>query len=109
VIVEVGRAQLVGIDHDATGGARLIRLADGSHLLRLEDLQVEPGPDYHVHLVPGASRDDPSGGVRLDKLKGNRGDQNYPVAADVAVETPTTVLIWCRAFAVPIASATLGA
>jgi hypothetical protein len=107
--VELGQAELVGIDHDATGTARLIRLEDGSHLVRFENLDVEPGPDYQVHLVPGAGRTDPDGGTRLDALKGNRGNQNYPVGADVAVETPTTVLIWCRAFAVPIAAATLGA
>ncbi|WP_462203401.1 DM13 domain-containing protein [Frankia sp. CcWB3] len=107
-VVELGRAQLVGIDHDATGTARLIRLADGSHLVRFEDLDVEPGPDYQVHLVPGADKTDPAGSTRLDRLRGNLGDQNYPVAADVDIDTPTTVLIWCRAFAVPIAAATVG-
>lgn len=106
--VELGQAELVGIDHDATGLARLIRLADGSHLVRLENLDVEPGPDYFVELVPGADRQSPDGGVRLDSLKGNQGNQNYPVGSDVEVRTPTTVLIWCRAFAVPIANATIG-
>jgi hypothetical protein len=41
-------------------------------------------------------------------LKGNLGNQNYPVGAEVDVTTPTTVLIWCRTFAVPIANATIG-
>nr|MDT0665613.1 DM13 domain-containing protein [Micromonospora sp. DSM 115978] len=71
-------------------------------------LDVEPGPDYFVELVPGADRRSPDGGVRLDALKGNLGNQNYPVSADVQVTTPTTVLIWCRAFAVPIGNATIG-
>ena len=41
-------------------------------------------------------------------LKGNRGTQSYPVPADAATGGPLSVLIWCRAFAVPIAVAPLG-
>ena len=108
VAVELGQAQLAGIDHDASGLVRLVRLPDGSHLVRLENLDVEPGPDYFVELVPGIDRRGPDGGVRLDALKGNLGNQNYPVGAEIQVNTPITVLIWCRAFEVPIGNATIG-
>jgi hypothetical protein len=103
----VASGELVGIDHSASGRVLLIRRDDGSYVVRLAGLDVEPGPDYHVHLVPGADRHGPGGGVHLDRLRGNRGNQNYDVPADVEVQPPVTLLIWCRAFAVPIAAATL--
>jgi hypothetical protein len=104
----VARAPLHGIDHDATGQALLVRRGDGSYVVRLQSLDVEPGPDYQVHLVPGRDHERPSGGVHLDRLRGNRGNQNYDVPRAVTPDGPVTVLIWCRAFGVPVAAATLG-
>jgi hypothetical protein len=106
-VVTVARAELAGIHHHASGSALLIQLGDGSRVIRLEQLDVEPGPDYFVFVVPGAGRDHPDGGTRLRHLRGNRGNQNYPVPAGVELARPVTVLIWCRAFAVPVAAATL--
>lgn len=103
----LGRADLAGIDHRATGDVLLLRREDSSLLVRLERLDVEPGPDYQVHLVPGADQHKPGDGVHLDRLRGNRGNQNYEVPADFRSTTPVTVLIWCRAFAVPVANATI--
>lgn len=106
----IGSAELSGIDHRATGTALLVRRADGSLVVRLTGLDVEAGPDYFVHLVPGAGKEHPEGGVRLDALRGNKGDQNYDVPTGVRValsRSPVTVLIWCRAFAVPVAAATI--
>jgi Electron transfer DM13 len=103
----VGRARLQGIDHRASGEVLLASGTDGSYVVRLERLDVEPSPDYQVYLVPGSAAD-PSGGVRLDHLLGNRGSQNYPVPATAGTTVrPVTVLIWCRAFAVPVAAATI--
>lgn len=106
-IAVVGRANLAGINHRASGSAALLRLADGSAVVRLERLDVEPGPDYFVFVVPGADRHSPDGGTRLHRLRGSRGNQNYPVAPGVNLTRPLTVLIWCRAFSVPVAAATL--
>jgi membrane-bound metal-dependent hydrolase YbcI (DUF457 family) len=104
----VARAALHGIDHDATGTALLVRRADGSSVVRLQALDVEPGPDYQLHLLPGRDRTWPGGGVHLGRLRGNRGAQNYDVPAGAPVDGPVTVLVWCRAFGVPVAAATLG-
>jgi hypothetical protein len=105
--VVLGRGPLAGVDHRAAGTATLVRLAGGELVVRLEGLDVEPGPDYFVHLVPGTGATRPDGGTRLGRLKASRGDQNYPVPAAVRVPADVTVLIWCRAFAVPVAHATL--
>jgi hypothetical protein len=98
---------LAGIDHDASGTATIYRQPDGTYVVGLEDLDVEPGPDYFLYVVPGSDRRVPGDGVRLDSLKGNQGTQFYPVPGDTDVGTGEwTVLIWCRAFAVPIGNAT---
>ena len=56
--------------------------------------------------MPGNDRRSPGAGVELGALKGNQGTQNYAVPAGVDIRAPQTVLIWCRAFAVPVANAT---
>ncbi len=101
-------AALKGIGHRVTGRASLQQLPDGSFVVRLTGLDAEAGPDYHVYLVPGAAKQRPTGGLHLAKLKGNRGNQNYPVPTGTGTGGAQTVLIWCRAFSVPVAAATLG-
>jgi hypothetical protein len=104
----LGRADIRGIDHRASGDVLLLRRADGSLVVRMERLDVEPGPDYQVYIVPGANQRKPQDGIHLGRLRGNRGNQNYAVPADFRHPgTPVTVLIWCRAFAVPVANATI--
>ncbi len=105
VLLSVG--DLEGIDHRASGSAAIYRLVDGSHIVRLEDIDIQNGPDYFVHLVPGVDRESPGDGHDLGALKGNQGSQNYPIPAEVDVASGQyTVLVWCRAFSVPVANAT---
>jgi hypothetical protein len=106
--VKVATAPLRGIDHDATGAAVLYRRDDGSFLVGLEQIDIEPGPDYKLYIVPGIDRESPGdAGVFLDSLRGNQGTQYYEVPTSTELRPGEwTVLVWCRAFAVPIAHAT---
>src|SRR6266536_720827 len=58
--VTIAQATLGGIHHRASGTTVLIQLSDGSRVIRLERLDVEPGPDYFVFVVPGADRERPN-------------------------------------------------
>jgi hypothetical protein len=100
-------AMLVGIDHRAMGTVSLFRTSDGRHLVGLEQIDIQPGPDYDVYLVPGADRQDPGDGIRLDDLRGNQGTQYYEIPAETIVGAGEwTVLVWCQIFDVPVANAT---
>lgn len=96
-----------GIDHRAEGTVVIYRQPDGRYVVGLEDIDIQPGPDYDLYLVPGENREDTKGGIRLDDLRGNRGTQFYEVPAGVNLENgPWTVLVWCQTFAVPVANST---
>jgi hypothetical protein len=105
--VRVSTGTLQGIDHDASGTASVIRNPDGALVVRFADFAIEGTPDPRVYLVPGEDERRP-GGTELGGLEGNQGEVlDYAVPDDV---DPTagpgwTVLVWCRAFSVPIANA----
>lgn len=103
--VRIASGPLGGLGHSASGTAALYRQPDGSYVVGLEGIDIENGPDYFVHVVPGAGRQDPDGGRDLGALRGNQGTQYYAVPAGVD-PTGWTVLVWCRTFAVPVAHAT---
>ena len=96
-----------GIDHRASGTAVIYRQPDGRYVVGLEDIDIQPGPDYDLYVVPGEDREDTKGGVRLGDVRGNRGTQFYDVPAGVELENGSwTVLVWCQTFAVPVAGST---
>lgn len=104
----VATGEFTGADgfHQGTGNATIYRLEDGSHVLRFEDFEVTNGPDLHVMLVPSeGSMDDY---VDLGSLKGNIGDQNYEIPADVDLSTIDSVIVYCVPFSVLFATASLG-
>jgi hypothetical protein len=100
--------------HVGAGEAVVYQLADGSRILRLQNFSVDNGPDLYVYLVPidpvpNASGSDIPGYYSLGRLKGNIGDQNYELPADLDLSQYKSVVIWCQAFAVPFSAAPLTA
>lgn len=92
--------------HETRGQASLIELAEGGRVLTLTDFETDPGPDLRVYLATGDT-DELGDVVDLGTLKGNRGDQQYDVAASIDTDRYRTVVIWCRAFSVAFGSAEL--
>ena len=73
-------------------------------VVQLRDFDVQPGPDYRLYLATGER---PDGGRELGALKGTSGNQRYAVERRADARRFDTVLVWCRAFSVPVAAATL--
>lgn len=115
--VTVARGALISHEHSTTGEAELIRLPDGSHTLRLSNLDTSNGPDLRVWLTDAPVKEGVAGWrvfddgkyVSLGKLKGNKGDQNYQVPASVNVADFSSVTIWCDRFDVSFGAAVLAA
>jgi hypothetical protein len=107
--------QLITHEHETSGTVAVLELPDGSRVLRIENLDTSDGPDLKVWLsdaevVAGRAGwhvfDD--GRYRsLGSLKGNHGNQNYPVPADVRLEGFRSVVIWCDRFNVSFGAARL--
>lgn len=97
-------------EHDTSGTARVLALADGRRFVRLEGLATSDGPDLHVWLT-----DQPSGGdwgsyddgayLRLGTLKATHGDQNYEIPADADLDGLRSVVVWCDRFNVAFGTA----
>ena len=112
VKLKVGNLRDADSFHKGSGVVTIYLGPDGSHLLRLENLNVTNGPDLHViltpHADPGNSKEvKTSGYVDLGKLKGNKGDQNYPIPDEVDIGSQRSVVIYCEPFAVVFSVASL--
>jgi hypothetical protein len=107
--------ELISHEHATSGTAKLVRLADGSHLLRLENLDTSNGPDLRVWLTDAPVKEGKAGWhvfddgeyVSLGKLKGNKGSQNYTLPESVDPARYTSVSIWCDRFDVSFGAAEL--
>ena len=88
--------------YTTTGSATVFELPDGSRTLRLEDFETTNGPDLYVYLTVADAADSDADldadVVDLGDLRGNIGNQNYDIPADVDLERYDTVVIWCLRF-----------
>ena len=109
------RGTLISHEHESSGTVALLRLADGSRVLRVEDLRTSNGP-ASAGVALGRTGDRRPGGLdgvrrrplrRPRRLKGNIGSSNYPIPADVDLAGLTSVSIWCARFHVSFAAAPL--
>jgi hypothetical protein len=110
----VGSGRFHSVAHEGKGQATIYQLADGKRMLRLTEFATSNGPDVQVYLVaaPDASDNETvtkAGFIHIGPLKGNIGDQNYDLPADLDLTKYQAVTIWCRRFGVNFATAPLAA
>jgi hypothetical protein len=106
---------IISHEHESSGVAKLIRLADGRVQLAFENLVTSDGPDLHVWLTDRPVIEGNAGWfvfddgryVELGPLKGNRGNQAYDVPSGADLNGLTSVSIWCKRFAVSFGAAAL--
>ena len=98
--------------HRGKGTATVFESASGAKVLRFTGFEATNGPDLEVWLVKAggiaASADvKNSAWLSLGPLKGNIGDQNYVIPADVNVTDYKSVVVWCKQFGVLFSPADL--
>lgn len=107
---------LISHEHQTSGTVKILQLADGSRILRLEDLSTSDGPRVEVWLTDAPVIEGLDGWFVFDDgkyeslgaIKGNKGNQNYKIPADVDLSEFTSVSLWCVTFAVSFGAAELG-
>jgi hypothetical protein len=113
----VARGSLISHEHATTGEVLLIERPDGSRVLRIEGLDTSNGPDLKVWLTDAPVIEGTDGWfvfddgryVDLGALKGNVGNQNYPIPDGVSIDDLSSVSIWCARFSVSFGAAELAA
>jgi hypothetical protein len=94
------------LDHPTSGSALVVEREDGSRILRFEDLVTDNGPDLRVVLSTAPVGSGDYGNlIELGALKGNLGNQNYEIPADVDLSSIRSVVIWCERFSSPFGEA----
>lgn len=84
----LSKGQFHSVAHETRGNVSIRQLADGQRVWRFENFETSNGPDLRVLFV--AANDAMDSAVvkaaermELAALKGNIGDQNYEIPADV--------------------------
>ena len=110
--VVITKGSFKGLAHETKGTAAIYQLADGKRTLRLTEFETSNGPDVHVYLTggqveKGSDAIQQAGFIDLGSMKGNRGDQNYNISADIDLNKYRNVTIWCARFNVNFGEAAL--
>ena len=110
--MSLAKGNFKSLAHETKGLATIYKLADGKQTLRLTEFKTSNGPDVHVYLTAaevekGSDAVKAAGFVDLGSMKGNKGDQNYEISANVDLSKYKNVTIWCARFGVNFGSASL--
>ena len=100
----VAQGNFRSLEHETSGVAKIVQIDRGHRVLRFEGLSTSNGPDLRVYLSEIPESDDwhayGERFVDLGALKGNLGNQNYAIPADVDLARYRSAVIWCRRFTV---------
>lgn len=114
--VLLATGNLITHEHATRGTVLVLGLADGSRILRFEDLDTSSGPDLRVWITDASVTEGSDGWhvfddgdhVDLGGLTANQGNQNYVLPASVDLRKLDSVSIWCDRFNVSFGAAALG-
>ena len=106
-VTTTATGQFVDRSHPTSGTASVITDGDRT-FLRFEDFQTDNGPDLNVYLSTADPQGSPDDFIDLGTLKGNIGDQNYELDADVDISEYSSVFVLCVRFSVAFGAAPLG-
>lgn len=99
------------IAHEGSGDVSVINLGDNQgRIVRFTDFNVLNGPDLRVILSKNsnvASTEGLGDYIELGKLKGNIGNQNYALPANLDISEYKSVVIYCKPFHVVFNSANI--
>jgi hypothetical protein len=98
-VAESARGVFSGRDgHTVDGQARIVDLADGRRVLRIEGLSVDNGPGLAVYLSPAPgdalTGEFIDGAVSLGELVYNRGDSTYEIPPEIDPDAYRSAVIW---------------
>lgn len=111
----LAEGSFISHEHETTGAVRILQLADGKRILRIEGLDTSNGPDLKVWLTDAPVIEGQAGWyvfddgkyIDLGVLKGNLGNANYPIPDDVDLTDLSSLSIWCDRFSVSFGAAEL--
>ncbi len=111
IILSTGSFITIDPVHGAQGTATIYELPEGNRVLRFENFKSTNGPELHVIL----SKEVPTSTfasvgeemIDLGTLKGNIGNQNYDIPADIDLDDYNSIVIYCVPFKVVFSSAEL--
>lgn len=106
----IWEADFYPVAHAGGGTANVYMMDDGSLIVRLEDFEVEDGPELHVYLTDQDPVQNTEGtaltnAIDLGELKGLMGDQSYLVPSSLELSQYHSVVIWCVPFSVAFIAA----
>ena len=114
VPVVVASGSFVSHEHATSGTVRLVRAADGRRVLRSRAWTPPTARTSRCGSPTRRSWTDPGWPVFDDgrtstsaSLKGNKGDQVYPIPASADLAALRSVTIWCKRFSVSFGAARL--
>jgi hypothetical protein len=111
--VLLARGSFISHEHHTSGTASIVRQPDGSRVLAIAHLDTSEGPLVKVWLTDQKVTEDgwhvfdDGRYVSLGSLKGNLGNQLYPIPADTDLAGLRSVTIWCDRFDVSFGAAEL--
>ena len=113
--IVLAEGALISHEHKTSGTVKILQLADGSRILRLENLSTSDGPRVEVWMTDAPVIEGGAGWFVFDDgryeslgaIKGNKGNQNYEIPADLDLGEFSSVSLWCVTFAVSFGAAEL--